>query len=85
MSEETGHSEDTQGDLTGYIGLCAAVIRQAVVDARAGDQAAAEWLLGPGARPFLDALDLEPRAVEPMVAKWAANPRGRLVIRLEMA
>jgi hypothetical protein len=80
MIEKTGH--DTQDLTGGYLSLAAAILERAVIDAREGDQGAAEWLLSPGARPFLDAFSLEPRAVEPLVAKWAANPRGRLVIRM---
>ena len=44
--------------MNGYKRLASAVIRRAVVDARAGDDEAESWLMGP-MLPFSEALDFD--------------------------
>ena len=48
----------SRAHMNGYKRLASAVIRRAVVDARAGDDEAESWLMGP-MLPFSEALDFD--------------------------
>ena len=69
-------------DFDPWARLAGGMLTEAADEARAGDLAAAEWLMDDDAAWIADVLGLEFEAVRCAAAKWAACPAGRIIIRL---
>lgn len=61
--------------------LAAAVLARAGREAQAGDVGAAEWLLSDGL-VYAQAVGWPEQPITEKARAWAANPAGRIVVRL---
>lgn len=68
----------------GYARLAAAVLEQAVREARSGNINSAEWLASDAAAFFCESLGLRPDVFRQASESWPVRPFGRVVIRLDL-
>jgi len=68
----------------GYARLAAAVLEQAVREAKSGNINSAEWLASDAAAFFCESLGLRPEVLRQASKSWPVRPFGRVVIRFEL-
>ena len=78
------HKMGSRAKLDPYIQLGAGVLLQASREAKEGDQAACEWLIGDFAGTFCDWVGVDHAAIQRKAAHWMEEPAGILTIRLSL-